>query len=416
MRMHAAIALTMFFTLVPVTLLVPGLHELVVEAQGGSTSDAHAFMTVNMLAGMFTVPLAMRWVRRTADLRRWIAGALVIDAIAFAGMGMAPSLPVLYAFRVLDGAVHLPAVTLLMLASNRSSGVRRGGSLGALASALMIGVAIGSPLGGWLVDRGASLVYVVGGALLLLAALLAMAIPAVPVPATVEPPRRRYVFDRGRLRAWIPLAYAFMDRFSIGVFVSTFTLFLTQVHGLSASERGVLIALFMLPFAVLCYPAGRLADRIGWFGPMMVGNVLFGAVFASYGFVPTAFLPLAMLASGVLSALMFTPNMLLIADLAERGHGEGLFGAFQVAGSLGFLVGPVVGGALLVLTRGGEDIGGYQMIFAMVGALEGVLALVAWRALRGLSREVAADRQAASVANRAAPVGTDRAHAPGVGA
>jgi hypothetical protein len=32
---------------------------------------------------------------------------------------------------------------------------------------------------------------------------------------------------------------------------------------------------------------------------------------------------------------MFTPDLLLISDLAERGHGEGLFGAFQVAGSLG---------------------------------------------------------------------------------
>ena len=391
MRTRAAIALAMFFTLVPVTLLVPGLHELVVTAHGGSASDAHAFMTVNMLAGMFTVPLGMRLARRQREVGRWIALALAVDALAFVGMGLAPSLPVLYAFRVLDGAVHLPAVTLLMLASNRASGAKRGGSLGALATALMIGVAIGSPFGGWLVDRGAGLVYTVGAALLLVAAAVSLAIPSVPVPA--EAPRaHRYAFDRVRLRAWIPLGYAFMDRFSIGVFVSTFTLFLTQVHGLTASQRGVLIALFMLPFAILCYPAGRLADRIGWFVPMMVGNVLFGVVFASYGFVPEEWLPAAMLASGVLSALMFTPNLLLISDLARRGHGEGLFGAFQVAGSLGFLVGPMVGGLLLVLTRGDDPVAGYQTIFALVGALEGGLALLAFGALRALAREVAAER------------------------
>lgn len=388
MRTHATIALAMFFTLVPVTLLVPGLHELVVVAHGGSTTDAHAFMTVNMLAGMLTVPLAMRLARRTADIQRWIAAALVIDAVAFVGMMAAPSLPVLYAFRVLDGAVHLPAVTLLMLASNRSSGNRRGGSLGALASALMIGVAIGSPLGGWLVDRGPLLVYIVGASLLVVAALVSMAIVSVPIPAAQGPTPPRYAFDRTRLRGWIPLGYAFMDRFSIGVFVSTFTLFLTQVHGLTASERGVLIALFMLPFALLCYPTGRLADRFGWFAPMMVGNVLFGAVFASYGFVPKAWLPVAMLASGVLSALMFTPNLLLISDLAERGYGEGLFGAFQVAGSLGFLVGPIVGGSLLVLTQAGDPVGGYRTIFLLVGGLEGTLALVAYTALRSLAREV----------------------------
>lgn len=401
MRSRAAIALAMFFTLVPVTLLVPGLHELVVTAHGGTTSDAHAFMTVNMLAGMFTVPLGMRLARRRQDIGRWIALALAVDALAFVGMGLAPSLPVLYAFRVIDGAVHLPAVTLLMLASNRASGTQRGGSLGALASALMIGVAIGSPLGGWLVERNATLVYWVGAVLLLVAAATALLVPSVPVPADA-PRRHRYTFDRARMQAWIPLGYAFMDRFSIGVFVSTFTLFLTQVHGISATQRGILIALFMLPFAILCYPAGKLADRIGWFAPMMVGNVLFGVVFASYGVVPRSMLPVAMLASGVLSALMFTPNLLLISDLARRGHGEGLFGAFQVAGSLGFLVGPMAGGILLALTKGGDQVGGYRMIFALVGALEGGLALLAWSALRTLAREVN-DARAGDVAGTASP-------------
>lgn len=407
MRIRSAISLTMFLTLVPVTLLVPGLHELVVVAHGGSTSDAHAFMTVNMLAGMFTVPFAMHRARGAADLRRWVVAALLIDAAAFAGMGLSSSLPALYAFRVLDGAVHLPAVTLLMVASNRTSGDRRGGSLGALASAIMIGVAIGSPLGGWLVERSASLVYIVGALLLLVAALMALAIPEAPAPAS-EPAPRRYGFDRTQLQAWVPLGYAFMDRFSIGVFVSTFTLFLTQVHGLTASERGVLIALFMLPFAVLCYPAGRLADRIGWFAPMMIGNVLFGAVFASYGILPSGWLPLAMIASGVLSALMFTPNLLLISDLAERGRGEGLFGAFQVAGSLGFLVGPMVGGMLLAATRDGATSGNYRLIFALVGLLEGVLAIVAYAALRRLARELRADRTVvpAPAARNVAPLAT----------
>ena len=78
--------------------------------------------------------------------------------------------------------------------------------------------------------------------------------------------------------------------------------------------------------------------------PMLVGNVCFGLVFASYGVVPKLLLPVAMLLSGVFSALMLAPNLLLISDLVRRGYGEGLFGAFQVAGSFGFLTGPIVGG------------------------------------------------------------------------
>jgi MFS family permease len=187
------------------------------------------------------------------------------------------------------------------------------------------------------------------------------------------------------LRNWVPLGYGFMDRFSIGIFVSTFTLFLRQAHDLSASQRGTLIALFMLPFALLCYPVGRLAERVGWFKPMIVGNLLFALVFAAYGITPTALLPVLMVASGVLSALMYAPNLLLISSLAERGAGEGLFGAFQVAGALGFLCGPIVGGILVQTTGGIDGLPAYRAIFALVGALEFALAVASWSTLRGIA-------------------------------
>jgi MFS family permease len=383
MKHRSGVTLAMFFTLVPVTLLVPGLRELVVIAHGGTDGDAHAFMTVNMLAGMLAVPVVMRFQRRWADLRGWVAAALALDALVFAAMYRAPSLPVLLVLRGIDGALHLPAVTLLMVAANRQAGVRRGGPLGALATAIMLGVAVGSPLGGWLVERLAGGVYLAGAVLLLAAAGLAARMGPVPAPAVA--PRSRYAWNRRSAETWVPLAYAFLDRFSIGIFVSTFTLFLARVHAVSPSRRGLLIALFMLPFAALCWPAGRLADRIGWFVPMITGNLLFGLTFASYGVVPTALLPVVMVASGVFSALMFAPNLVLISDLARRGDGEGLFGAFQVAGSLGFLAGPIAGGILVTVTRGAHDAPAYRTIFALVGFLELLLAAGSFVTLRSLA-------------------------------
>lgn len=386
MDSRTLLAVATFLCLVPVTLLVPGLHELVVVAQGGTEGDAHAFMTVNMVAGMLTVPVTMRLLRRRAgDVRTWAATALAIDALAFLGMAFAPSLAVLYVFRVLDGAVHLPAITLLMVASNRLTGERRGGSLGALATAIMIGVAIGSPLGGWLVEQGTHAPYLTGAVLLVASAAVVSRIRG-DVPALA--PVARYTWQRERLATWVPLAYGFLDRFSIGIYVSTFTLYLTNVVGLSAPQRGALVALFMVPFAVLCYPAGRLADRFGWFVPLLTGNVLFGLAFASYGVVPASWLPAVMVVSGVFSALMFAPNLVLISDLARRGHGEGLFGAFQVAGSLGFLTGPMVGGILVAVTRGADGMPAYREIFAGVGVLAAVLCLACWAALRTLAREL----------------------------
>ncbi len=167
-------------------------------------------------------------------------------------------------------------------------------------------------------------------------------------------------------------------------------MYLTNVVGLAAPQRGALVALFMVPFALLCYPAGRLADRVGWFWPLLAGNVLFGLTFGTYGLVPAAWLPVAMVASGIFSALMFAPNLVLIADLARTGHGEGLFGAFQVAGSLGFLTGPIAGGVLVSLTRGADGVPAYASIFAGVGILAATVSLVSWVALRRVHRDMRA--------------------------
>jgi MFS family permease len=378
------IALATILTLIPVTLLVPGLRELIQVQHGGSVAAAHAFMTVNMMSGIVAVPLVMRWQRRVGSLRVWVAVLLALDALVFLAMRAAPTLSTLFALRALDGALHLPAITLLMVAANRLAGPRRGGSLGLLGSSLMIGVAIGSPLGGRLVDRSPMLVYVVGAAAFLLASLIALGI-RLPRAEQTRTPSRRYSWNTSITLAWVPLAYAFMDRFVIGVFVSTFTLFLGDVHHATGAQRGMMMALFLVPFALLCWPAGRLADRVGWYRPLVISNVLFGVVFAAYARVSLAALPWLMVLSGVLSALMFAPNLLLTAEVARRA-GEGIFGAFQIAGSVGFLIGPALGGILVSVLRDGAGAVDYDGIFLLVGALEGVLALASALALARLLR------------------------------
>ena len=402
------IALATVLTLIPVTLLVPGLRELVQVAHGGSASAAHAFMVVNMVSGIAAVPLVLGLQRRAGSVRQWVAALLTCDALTFLAMREATSLPVLFAFRALDGALHLPAITLLMVAANRLAGPRRGSSLGVLGSSLMIGVAIGSPLDGRLIDRGASTVYLVGAGVFMLAALLALGI-ALPREVQARAPRRAYAWNRSVAMAWIPLTYAFMDRFVIGVFVTTFTLFLGDVHHASGSQRGVLMALFLVPFALLCWPAGRLADRVGWYVPLVTSNVLFGLVFASYGVVPFDRLPLLMVLSGVLSALMFAPNLLLISEVAQEA-GDGVFGAFQIAGSVGFLIGPAFGGTLVSVLRDAAGAVQYDRIFLLVGTLEVTLALVSavvlGRLLRRRQDALTSGLQPISVQSAAVTTGT----------
>ncbi len=380
-----AIALATFLTLVPLTLVVAGLNELVLVALHGTRADAHAFTAVNMAAGIVGVPIAMALFRRGPHLRAWLVALLLVDVCAFLGMNAAHSVPTLLAWRALDGLTHLPAVTLLMVAANRLAGERRGATMGLVATSLMTGVAVGSPLGGWLVMHGPAAVYVTGAALLAIAAIASLAIPPLPADANVGG-GHRYEWKRGSLAVWMPLAFGFMDRFTIGVFVSTFTLYLSEVQRITPSQRGLLMSLFMVPFALLCWPAGRLADRIGWYAPSIIGTVAFGAVYATYGVVPRAWLPASMVLSGLTSALMFAPILLLTSEFARRGAGEGLFGAFQVAGSFGFLAGPIAGGLAVELTRRASGVPAYDAVFLGVGALLVLLGVVAAVVLAPVAR------------------------------
>ena len=104
--------------------------------------------------------------------------------------------------------------------------------------------------------------------------------------------------------------------------------------------------LFMVPFALSCCPAGMLADRIGRTGPLVLGAGAFGVAFALYGLCPGSALPWLMLFSGLLSAVKFAPTLALCGDVARGRDQDGMFAAFNVAGSLGFLAGPIVGGLL----------------------------------------------------------------------
>ena len=396
---HAArrsIALATFLTLVPLTLVVAGLNELVIVALQGTRADAHAFTAVNMATGIVGVPIALAMFRRRPNLRVWLVGTLLIDALAFLGMYTATSVPVLLAWRALDGFVHLPAVTLLMVAANRLAGEKRGSTLGLVASSLMIGVAVGSPLGGWLVMHGPGAVYLTAAALLVVAALASLAIPPIPGGAAAGP-AHRYQWNRRSLATWMPLAFGFIDRFTIGVFVSTFTLYLSEVQRISPSERGVLMSLFMVPFSLLCWPIGRLADHIGWYGPAIVGTIAFGVVYGSYGLVPGAWLPVAMVASGLASALMFAPVLILVSEFARRGAGEGLFGVFQIAGSFGFLFGPMAGGLAVEITRRRTGVPAYDAIFMAVGASVVALGLVAAVVLAPVARAWRAEDERHSV-------------------
>jgi MFS family permease len=385
-RRALPLAAAMFLTLVPVTLVVPLLHELLVLRRGASPLTAHLFMSVNMMAGVLAAPVVVRLAPRAGGHARWLMGALAVDAAAFWLMGRSESLGALMAWRVVEGAAHLSAVTLLFAAANAAAGARRGVVMGLMGSALTLGVGLGASVGGIIGARNPEMLFPLGAFIALLAAVLAApgarrahaAVPApvapsaAPLPRTAAPPALT-----------LPLAFAFSDRFAGGVFVSSFMLYVGQGLRLPPSTRGMLMMLFMVPFAISCCPAGMLADRLGRRLPLLIGTAGFGVAFALYGWVPALVLPWLMLVSGVLSALKLAPVLALCGDLAAGSGRDSVFAAFNVAGSIGFLLGPLAGGLLAQGTLALTGSVNYGVIFAVPGALEVGLALWAWPRLQG---------------------------------
>jgi MFS family permease len=141
-------------------------------------------------------------------------------------------------------------------------------------------------------------------------------------------------------------------------------------HHTSLLELGVLLAVYDGAEVVLKPVFGSVSDRIG--PRLVLLGGLIGFAFASAGFViagKPAWLGIARLAQGASAAAFSPAAAALVAGLGgtkRRGRSFGGYGSFK---GLGYLAGPVVGGALVVA-------GGYPLLFVVLAALAAGVALV----------------------------------------
>jgi len=378
--------------MLPVTMLVAPLKEIVRDAFNVGVIATHSFQSINMLGAFMLAPFIAKAAGRGGWLKTAAIIGLAADGVLFALMKFATSSEMLLAIRFFEGAAHIMALSSLMaLVASYAPDDRRGRVMGIVGAAMMFGTACGTRLGGIVWTQVDTWIFIVGGGISTTAALLVLLfVPEQQVDNKSETPRRSWIaLARERPALNIAYAYAFMDRFCVGVIISTFTLFLADVHQLTPDARSRMLVMFLAPFAVLVYPAGRLVDRIGRALPIAFASAGFGVVFALYGLLDIAWMPAAMVASGVLSALMFAPNLTLCADLAPEGHRGAAFTGFNAAGSLGFFLGPLVAGSTLWLMSeiGFDALASYRMAFVAAGAGEVLCAAITLPLLMNLRRQ-----------------------------
>ena len=380
-------------TLLPVTLPVPVLRELVTERFGVSELWASLFMSVNMVGAVLAAPLAGAAADRFGERPRWIAIALGLDALCFLGLTLEISFPLFMAIRFLEGCAHIFALSLLLgLAASARPTEQRGWAMGTVGAGLLLGVAIGAPLGGNLGAEDPIRPLYTGAVVVVVAAVLSLALlretgeghEARPGFAEI-----RQTLTQNRLLL-VPLAFAFTDRFTVGFFTSTFSFFLSGVHELDSPRIGLLIAVFMIPFALLSFPFGWLSQRSSRALLLCGGSAVYGLLVGSIGFWPGDALLIPMLATGTAAAVMFVPSMLMTTEMTPESVRTASMGAFNAAGSLGFIIGPLTGGFVSVNVAALSDWHtGYQAAFLVAGAAEIALAVLAFPVLWRFERRKA---------------------------
>ncbi|MXR41232.1 MFS transporter [Halobaculum sp. WSA2] len=403
-RDRLALALVVYAVLLGQTLVYPGVDLLTAEFGGSGVAGPTLFLAVEFAAfALFAGPWGAL-SDRLGERRRLVAlaagggaiGYLALAVVASGGGDGGSRFPVALLLRGVQGAMTVGALSLAISAlADRSGG--NGRNMGVAGIAIGLGTASGAPIGGQLFEVGATVPLYAAAGLLAVAAAGSLTIPDRPPEATGATPNGTdsggdadgghgglgalLAGVRDRRELAVPYAFAFADRLVAGFFALVGTLYFREAFGLGPGATGLLLAAFFAPFALLQYPFGLLSDRIGRVVPVAAGSAVFGLAVIAVGFAPSVpAVAATMVVVGVLGALMAPATLALVVDLGgEDGRGAAVAG-FNAAGSLGFLAGSLVGGAVAAEF-------GFTAAFVVAGGSEFLLAVVTLPALVRLGRQ-----------------------------
>lgn len=373
-RTRRVLAFVVFAVLFGQVLLYPGIDTLVAAFGAEMRLDASMWFLAAEFAAFVVCAGVWGAVSDITGKRvPFIVVSAVGGSVSYTALATLPTtfdLPftAVLLLRVLQGGVTIGAFSLAMTMLMDLEG-GHGRNMGAAGIAIGAGTALGAPLGGQLYELGPLLPLYTASVLLLGVAVLVSRVRD-RTPAS----NRGNLTDVLRSASdnpvlGLPYVFGFIDRFTAGFFALVGTLYFRTIFELSPGATGLMLGLFFAPFALLQYPFGILSDRIGRTAPIVIGSSLYGIGVMFVGQAPTVELAgILMVAVGVLGALMAPATMALVTDLAPSTERGIAMAGFNIAGSMGFLTGIIVGGSVV-------EVFGYRPAFLVAGGIEVLLAL-----------------------------------------
>ncbi|WP_435127982.1 MFS transporter [Halobaculum sp. D14] len=383
-RDRFSLAAVVFAVMLAQTFVYPGVDLLAAELGGEGVAAPTLFLAAEFAAFVVFAGLWGAASDKVGRRRPLIVVAAAGGAVGYLLLAELPRYGLTFGgalvLRALQGGMTVGAFSLAVSALADLGG-GNGRNMGAAGIAIGAGTAFGAPVGGQLFSVGTFLPLYAAAALLGVAAVVAATAPDNAPAGGADRGLAALVSGlRRHTDLAVPYAFGFVDRLTAGFFALVGTLYFREAFHLGPAATGLLLAAFFAPFALLQYPFGVLSDRVGRVVPVAAGSALYGVAVLGVGLAPSVpLVAVGMVVVGVLGALMAPATMALVVDLVGDDERGVAVAGFNAAGSLGFLAGSLVGGA--VASRYG-----YLAAFGVAGGLELLLAAATLPALLRLRR------------------------------
>lgn len=337
--------------MLPVTMVVPVVKDIVKDRLLGSNWDVAFFTSIPMLGSFLFSPVAGILSDLFKTRRYFISLFCFIDAGLFLLLTIIDDLPLFLLIRFLEGAAHIFVIGLLLSSAadrendpNENRFYGKGVLIGIAGMFLSLGGAFGLPLG-ILGRTNPFLPFYAGAGILIFVGISSLLFLRDKGIQKHKDFQWKFLIQsiKDNPFLFIPFLFNFIDRFTVGFLVSSFNIHLREDLGFNPGTLGIFLGLVLLPMSLLSYPSSLLARKIGVLPLVVSGSIIYGIFLALSGYtVDQNLLLIFLLICGTGAGLMFVPSMLLASKMSRSTVTATTMSAFTGIGSLGFMLGPLV--------------------------------------------------------------------------
>ena len=344
------IFITVFIDLVGFGIIIPML-PFYAEAYGASAFQVGLLATSFSLMQFLFAPV---WGRLSDRIGRRpiILAGLFGSAVSYFAFGLADSLAMLFAARIVAGIAGANIPTAQAFIADSTSAANRARGMGLIGAAFGLGFILGPAIGGFLSQWGYHAPAFFAAALSLANFLAGWFLLPESLPADKRGTRRAIgrveAFQAALARPALPLVLlvSFLVMTAFSAFESMFALFAGARFGYGATTIGYLFAWVGLVLTIVQgVLVGRVVPRLGEHRLVPAAIALMAVALVGHAIapnVPTLMAAMALLAVGM---GFNSPSLLsMVSRLADPSDQGATLGVSQSLASLARIVGPLWGG------------------------------------------------------------------------